>query len=79
MGPVMTNGMVITIIMVAAVLGPAIVIAVLGAVSIKALGRNPSAAAKIYLGVFLMIIFAEAIAIMALLVVFEIFNSNPTM
>ena len=60
-------------VMVIAVTGPAIVIAVVGFATIKALGRNPSAAAKIYIGVILMIIFAEATSIIALLVVFHIF------
>ena len=73
----MNNATALTLIMIAAVMGPAMVIAVIGAVSIKALGRNPSAAPKIYLGVILMIIFVEAISVMALLVVFEIFKTNP--
>ena len=51
-----------------------VVIAVLGAASIKALGRNPSAAPKIYLGVLLMLIFTEATSIMALLVIFQLFG-----
>ncbi len=56
-----------------AVIGPSIVIAVVGAASIKALGRNPSAAPKIYLGVILMLLFAEATSIISLLITFQIF------
>ena len=56
-----------------AVVGPSIVIAVVGAASIKALGRNPSAAPKIYLGVILMLLFAEATSIISLLITFQIF------
>ncbi|MEI7750938.1 MAG: ATP synthase F0 subunit C, partial [Candidatus Omnitrophota bacterium] len=56
-----------------AVIGPSIVIAVVGAASIKALGRNPSAAPKIYLGVILMLVFAEATSIISLLITFQIF------
>lgn len=63
----------VIVIMFIAVIGPSIVIAVIGAATIKALGRNPSAAPKIYLGVILMLVFAEATAIIALLVVFQIF------
>lgn len=64
---------VIIVVMFIAVIGPSIVIAVVGAATIKALGRNPSAAPKIYLGVILMLLFAEAASIISLLVVFQIF------
>ena len=66
----------IIIVVICAVLAPAAVIAVLGAASIKALGRNPSAAPKIYMGVILMLVFTEATSIMALLVIFHIFGSK---
>jgi F-type H+-transporting ATPase subunit c len=61
-------------VMVIAVLGPAIVIAVVGFATIKALGRNPSAAPKIFTGVILMLVFAEATSIIALLVIFQLFG-----
>ena len=60
-------------VMLIAVMGPALVMAGIGFATIKALGRNPSAAPKIYLGVILMLVFAEATSIIALLVVFQIF------
>jgi len=63
----------VLIAMFIAVVGPSIVIAVVGAASIKALGRNPSAAPKIYLGVILMLLFAEATSIISLLITFQIF------
>lgn len=63
-------------VMVIAVLGPAIVIAVVGYATIKALGRNPSAAPKIFTGVILMLVFAEATSIIALLVVFQLFGGG---
>lgn len=69
-----TTAMIIISVMFIAVLGPAIVIAVVGFASIKSLGRNPSAAPKIYIGVILMLIFAEAASIIALLVVFQLFK-----
>ena len=61
-------------VMIVAVLGPAIVIAVVGFATIKALGRNPSAAPKIFTGVILMLVFAEATSIIALLVIFQLFG-----
>lgn len=61
-------------IMFVAVMGPSIVIAVLGHAVIKALARNPSAASKIFMGMVVMLIFVEAIAIIAILVVFQLFH-----
>ena len=61
-------------VMIIAVLGPAIVIAVVGFATIKALGRNPSAAPKIFTGVILMLVFAEATSVIALLVIIQLFG-----
>lgn len=72
----MGQNIALILVVICAVLGPAAVIAVLGAASIKALGRNPSAAPKIYTGVILMLVFTEATAIIALLVIFHIFGSQ---
>ncbi len=69
-----TTAFIIVSVMFIAVIGPAIVIAVVGFASIKSLGRNPSAAPKIYIGVILMLIFAEAASIIALLVIFQLFK-----
>ena len=60
-------------IMFVAVIGPSIVIAVLGKAVIKALARNPSAASKIFMGMVVMLIFVEAIAIVAILIIFQLF------
>ncbi len=68
--------MVLIGVMMMAVLGPAIVIAVVGFATIKALGRNPSAAPKIYTGVILMLVFAEATSIISLLVIFQLFGGG---
>lgn len=61
-------------VMLIAVLGPSIVIAVLGYAVIKALSRNPSAASKIFMGMVIMLIFVEAISIIAILVIFRLFG-----
>ena len=68
------KSLVVIIIMLLGTLGPSIVIAAVGFASIMALGRNPSASAKIMLAMILALIFAEAIAIIALLVVFQVFT-----
>jgi F0F1-type ATP synthase membrane subunit c/vacuolar-type H+-ATPase subunit K len=70
----MQQAIVLVGIMMVAVLGPALVIAVVGFATIKALGRNPSAAPKIFLGVILMLVFAEATSVIALLVIFQMFG-----
>ncbi|MDD5438964.1 MAG: ATP F0F1 synthase subunit C [Candidatus Omnitrophica bacterium] len=65
---------IILLVLFAAVLGPSAVIASIGFSTIKALGRNPSAAPKIFLGMLIMLIFAEAISIITLLIVFQLFG-----
>ena len=61
-------------IMLIAVLGPSIVISVLGYAVIKALSRNPSAASKIFMGMVIMLIFVEAISSIAIRVIFLLFG-----
>lgn len=61
-------------VMFIAVLGPSIVIAVLGYAVIKALSRNPSASSKIFLGMSIMLVFVESISVLAILVVFQLFS-----
>ena len=68
----MKNLTIILILMIS-VLGPSLVIAAVGYASIQALGRNPSAAPKIQSSMLLAFIFAEAIAIISLLVIFHLF------
>ena len=62
------------LIMMIATIGPSVVIAAVGYASIMALGRNPSASPKIMLAMIVSLIFAEAIAVIALLVVFQMFT-----
>jgi len=63
-------------IMFVAVMGPAVVIAILGHAVIKALARNPSAASKIFMGMVVMLLFVEAISIIAILVIFQLFSKQ---
>ncbi len=66
--------LIIIAIMFIAVMGPSVVIAVLGYAVIKALSRNPSAASKIFMGMGVLLIFVEAISIVAILVIFQLFG-----
>ena len=66
----------LALILILSTLGPSLVIAVVGYVSIKALARNPSAAPKIQTAMILAFIFAATIAVLALLILFHVFTSK---
>jgi len=61
-------------IMFIAIMGPAAVIASLGHAAIGALARNPSAASKIFWGMSILVVFVEAISIIAVLIIFQFFG-----
>ena len=71
--PVLDKIIVIVVVTVS-VLGPSLVIASVGHAAIRALGRNPSAAPKILVPMLVAFVFAEAIALVALLVAFQLFT-----
>ena len=64
---------IIIAVMFIAVMAPSVVIAILGHAIIKGLARNPSSASKMFLGMVVMLIFVEAIAILGILVIFQLF------
>lgn len=68
------DNFVIFLVMFVTIIGPSGVIAAIGYASIRALGRNPSAAPKILTAMVLSLIFAEAIAVIALLILFQLFG-----
>jgi len=68
--------LIILTVMFIAVMGPSVVIAVLGYAVIKALGRNPSAASKIFMGMAVMLVFVETISIVAILMIFQTFSTK---
>lgn len=70
----MGRNLALTLIFTLCILGPAMVMAATGYASIGALGRNPSAAPKILTAMTITLIFAEAIAIVAFLVVWQLFS-----
>jgi F0F1-type ATP synthase membrane subunit c/vacuolar-type H+-ATPase subunit K len=67
----------LALILILATLGPSLVIAIVGAASIKALSRNPTAAPKIQMTMIMAFIFAAAIAVLALLILFHVYTSQP--
>jgi F0F1-type ATP synthase membrane subunit c/vacuolar-type H+-ATPase subunit K len=62
--------------MIVTIIGPSAVIASIGYASIRALGRNPSAAPKILQAMIVALIFAMSIAIIALLILFQLFSGR---
>jgi F0F1-type ATP synthase membrane subunit c/vacuolar-type H+-ATPase subunit K len=64
----------ITLIMFLSTMGPSLVIAYVGASALKALARNPAAASKILLSMVTAFLFAEGIAVLALLLVYSLFH-----
>ena len=69
----MDRNLALTLIFSLCILGPAVVMAATGFSSIEALGRNPSAAPKIFTAMTITMVFAEAIAVVAFLVVWQLF------
>ena len=69
----MNRNLALTIIFMMSIIGPALVLAATGFASIEALGRNPSAAPKIMTAMTITLICAEAIAIIAFLVAWQLF------
>lgn len=66
------KNLILIFIMLISTLGPSVVIALVGYAAIKGLSRNPSASPKIMITMILAFVFAEAIAIISLLTVFNL-------
>jgi F0F1-type ATP synthase membrane subunit c/vacuolar-type H+-ATPase subunit K len=72
----MSRNVALTLIFALCIIVPGLVMAATGFSSIGALGRNPSAAPKILTAMTITLIFAEAVAIIAFLVVWQLFTPN---
>jgi F0F1-type ATP synthase membrane subunit c/vacuolar-type H+-ATPase subunit K len=64
----------IALIMFISTLGPSLIIAVVGYAAIKSLGRNPAAAPKIMVALVFAFLFAEGIAVIALVMIYNLFK-----
>ena len=62
------------LVIMAAIIGPSVVVAVIGHGTIKALARNPSSAPILLIGMIVILIFNQAIVVVSLLVFFQVFN-----
>lgn len=70
----MGRNIALIIIFIFSILGPCLVFAAGAFASINALGRNPASAPKIFTAMIIALVFAEALAIIAMLVVFQLFS-----
>jgi F0F1-type ATP synthase membrane subunit c/vacuolar-type H+-ATPase subunit K len=61
-------------VILATVVVPSGVIGLIAFASIRALGRNPTAAPKILLAMIISLVFTESVAIIALLIIFQVFS-----
>lgn len=70
----MVRNLTIAIVMFISTLGPSLIIAIVGYAAVKALGRNPAAAPKILVALIFAFLFAEGIAVIALVMVYNLFK-----
>jgi F0F1-type ATP synthase membrane subunit c/vacuolar-type H+-ATPase subunit K len=70
----MNRNIALVIIFGLCILGPCAVFAAGSFASIRALGRNPSAAPKIFTAMVIALVFAQAVALVAMLIVFQLFS-----
>ena len=70
----MDRNIVIVLVFALSILGPTLIIAAAGFASISALGRNPSAAPKIFTGMVVQLMVAVAIEVIALLILFQLYS-----
>ena len=72
----MSRNLALIVILSLCILGPSLVMAATGFASITALGRNPSSAPKILTAMVMTLLCAEALAIIAFLVVWQLFTAG---
>jgi F0F1-type ATP synthase membrane subunit c/vacuolar-type H+-ATPase subunit K len=73
----MSRNVAIIVIFGLCIIGPSAVFALSSFASITALGRNPSSAPKIFTGMIISLVFAQTLAIIAMLIAFQLFAGSP--
>jgi F-type H+-transporting ATPase subunit c len=66
------HNLTVILLMLFSTLGPAVVIGVVGYGAVKAVARNPAASPRILTSMIVAFLFAEAIAILALLMTYQL-------
>lgn len=72
----MVRNIMVIIIFFFCILGPCAVFALASSASINALGRNPSSAPKIFTAMVITLVFAMALAVIAMLIAFQLLSSG---
>lgn len=72
----MSRNLALTLIFSLCILGPTLVMAAAGFASITALGRNPSSAPKVLTAMVVTLLCAEALAVIAFLIVWQLFTPS---
>ncbi len=70
----MDRNIALILIFACSIIGPCAVFAAGCFASITALGRNPSAAPKIFTALIITLVFGQSLALIAILVVFQLFT-----
>ena len=74
----MSRNVALVLIFALCILGPMLVIMASSFASISALGRNPSATPKIFTAMVIAMMFAISVAVIAMLIVFQLFTKSAT-
>ena len=72
----MDQNLALLLIFTLCIIGPCAVFGIGSYASINALGRNPSSAPKIFTAMIIGLVFAESIAVIAMLIVFQLFSKT---
>jgi len=71
-----SRNMALVLIFGLSILGPCAVFAAGSYASISAIGRNPSSSPKIFTAMIIALVFAESLALISILVAFQLFSPS---
>jgi F0F1-type ATP synthase membrane subunit c/vacuolar-type H+-ATPase subunit K len=71
----MSRNLALILVFAVCIIGPCAVFAATGFASITALGRNPSSAPRIFTAMIIALVFAQSLAIIAMLIIFQLFST----
>lgn len=72
----MSRNLAIVLIFSLCILGPSLVFAMSSFASITALGRNPSSAPKVFTAMIIALVFAQTLALVAMLITFQLLSAS---
>ncbi|MCX5702219.1 MAG: H(+)-transporting ATPase [Candidatus Omnitrophica bacterium] len=72
----MSRNLALILVFAICIICPCAVFAATGFASINALGRNPSSAPRIFTAMIIALVFAQSLAIIAMLIIFQLFSTS---